>query len=312
MQGQADLVLIRAGEVRDGLTVADALLVDKVHALARPLDQPAAGEDFGDAAISGLLPVEDVLEGDPHGQTAGAVDLQPPGELSEEDAPSELIVAVADGVQDGLADGALVERGDGGDEKPLLEVLLVVAEVDPLPKLVVEGEEPPPVLLAVLRRPRSVGGSILEHHFGKGQEPAQRLRGAEEDQSRVGHLTIDDGFGIGQQFRAGHRGQFVGERCILDLADFLDPSPAEVLDGGGIQIVEFRERAYVGGKVAAALREDFSQLVLGQGGQAVLIPRPIDAFVLDRRGDGTAGHREHQDPAAGGAVGVVDLLEIDA
>ena len=94
-----------AGEIGRRLALLDEFFVDQIHPLPGPLDQPAVGEDFGDPPIAGVLPVDDVLDGDSQRQTAGAVDFQPAGELPKENAAAELIVSVADAVQDASRTG---------------------------------------------------------------------------------------------------------------------------------------------------------------------------------------------------------------
>jgi hypothetical protein len=55
VEGHPDPVGIGAGEVGHALAVPDALTVDEVEALPRPLDEAATAENLGDPAVAGLL-----------------------------------------------------------------------------------------------------------------------------------------------------------------------------------------------------------------------------------------------------------------
>src|SRR5262249_25963470 len=132
-------------------------------------------------------------------EASGAVDLQPAGELADEDAPAELIIPVADGVEDCLADGAVTERGGVEDVRPGLVRLRVVPGVDELPEPFIKPEEAFAKLFPGLGRPGGVPGPIFPHHFGLGQVFTECLPGAEEDQASVGNVLIFDKFGVRQK-----------------------------------------------------------------------------------------------------------------
>ena len=158
-------MVIGAVEVGPGLALLDALLKHQVHALAGTLDQAAAVDRVGDPPVARLLPIQDILDRHSLGQAAGADDLQTAGELAHEYGRARAVVAVADGVQDRLAHGTLVERGHVQYNEAVLEVLLVVAQVDAIPNGIVEEEKALPVILPVLRRAGGFLRAVLEDDF---------------------------------------------------------------------------------------------------------------------------------------------------
>jgi hypothetical protein len=140
-------------EVREPLSFPDAGFEDPVGALPGPLHQAALPESVGDAPVPRKLAVQDILRGDPLGESARAHDFDPTGELAHEDRAGMAVVPVSNGIEDRLSDRPLVESGDVHHEQPVLVVLAVVAQVDQLPQPVVPQEEPLPEFLTLVRRP---------------------------------------------------------------------------------------------------------------------------------------------------------------
>ena len=86
----------------------DHLLDHQVHAQPQLLDVTPLEQTIDDARVAREVLVHDVVDGDEAGQAAGAGDLQPVGEHPYFDgAPAHAIVAVGDGVDQRLADGAV-------------------------------------------------------------------------------------------------------------------------------------------------------------------------------------------------------------
>lgn len=124
-----DLVLIGVREVGRRFALAETEAEHAVGALTRALDQTATGERLGDTAVARQLTEEDVVRRDTRRQSARADDRHLLRPLVDEDRTGVAVVAVADGVEQGLADDGLVE---GGDALPKQSVLKVVEVVSPL------------------------------------------------------------------------------------------------------------------------------------------------------------------------------------
>jgi len=120
--------------------------------LAGTLDQAATGKGLGDAAVSGILVPEDVFRRVALRQAAGADDLQFAGILAHENGSGGAVVPVTHGVENRLPDRLLAEGRDVPDEKAVLEMLEVVAEIDGIPQGVVDPEEPLPKFKPLLGR----------------------------------------------------------------------------------------------------------------------------------------------------------------
>ena len=86
-----------------------------------------------------------------------------------------------------------------------------------------------------------------------------------------------------------------------------DPSAAKVLDGRVFKVVERRFGADLGRKIPAALGEDLPELVFRHRDEAITVPAPVDALVLDRSADRPGGHVEDENAA----VGMVDFVKIN-
>jgi hypothetical protein len=73
---------------------------------------------------------------------------------------------MADRVQDRFTHSPLGERRNRVDKQPVLEVLLVVPQIDPIPEFVVEREDAAAEGDAVLSRPGGFRRAILEDYLG--------------------------------------------------------------------------------------------------------------------------------------------------
>ena len=136
-----------------------------VHPLARALDHAAALEDLGEAAVSRSLPIEQRFHRDLGQEAAGALDRESGGCVADEDVAAQQVIAVADGVQDRLADRAFGERWQLPDEEPGLERLARITArlVDMLPEGLMPAEEPFLELQTELSRPGGGGVAELIH-----------------------------------------------------------------------------------------------------------------------------------------------------
>src|SRR4051812_10671406 len=101
---------IAPGEVRFALPLPDGLLEHPIGALARALHEAAARECVCYEPVSRCLFPEDVLGGDPWWKPARAHNLDTTWVLTNEHGPRQAVVAMADRVQERLADCDLVER----------------------------------------------------------------------------------------------------------------------------------------------------------------------------------------------------------
>src|SRR5690606_9008051 len=92
-----------------------------VRALPRAFDEATACKRVRQAPIARRLPLQNVLRRDACGESPRAIDLDPPGILLHKYRPTEAVVAMADGVENGLSYRRLVEAGDLAPEESVLQ-----------------------------------------------------------------------------------------------------------------------------------------------------------------------------------------------
>ena len=118
MERDPDRVFACPGKIGQRLAVPDTLAVDEIEALSRALDESALGQDFGDAAVAGVLLPQQVFLIDARGESARAHDFDPPGILPHEDGAAVAVVTVTHGVQHGFPHRALVKGGTSQTNSP--------------------------------------------------------------------------------------------------------------------------------------------------------------------------------------------------
>ena len=174
------------------LGAGDSVLEDEVHSLTRALYHATALENFGQAAIPWCLPIEQGLHGDLWKQAAWALNGKRGGCVVDEDAVSEQIITVANGIEERFTHRAFGKGRQLPDEESGLEGLPGIATglIDLLPKEVLPREETFLKLQTQIRRSR--GGSIakLVNQFGLGQVPAHSLPGTEENQGGIDQSAV--------------------------------------------------------------------------------------------------------------------------
>ena len=222
---KGELELVRGG-VRRGelLGTGNGVLKDEVHALTGAFYHPAALEDFGKTTIPRGLTIEQCFHGNLWQQTAGTLDSERGRGVMDEDAVSQQIVPVANGIEQRFPNRTLGERWQLPDEETRLEGLPGVAAgfVDLLPEEVVPREEALLNLSAQIRRARSRGVPILINQLSLGHVFAHRLSRAEENQGCMNQGAI------GQKQLGVVKHLFMAETfdalCVA-LARFLPPRP---------------------------------------------------------------------------------------
>jgi hypothetical protein len=126
-------------------------------------------------------------------------DLQLAGILADENGTGGPVIPVTHGVQNRFANGLLAECRNVPNEKTVLKMLKVVAEVDGIPQGVVDAEESLPIFDPLLGGTGCFRRAVLEDDFCLWQKFAEALSAAEEDQSCIRHLFIDDQFRVGEE-----------------------------------------------------------------------------------------------------------------
>jgi hypothetical protein len=190
-------------KVGQRLALHDGTLEHQVHALAGALNEAAFAEGLGEAAVSRLLLIEDVLGGDAGGQTARADDFKAAGELANENGSGSTVIAVASGVEDRFAHWPFVEGGKFEAEEAVLVALAVVALVDEIPERVVETQQPFAKLVPFLRGTGRLARTILEDEFGLGEVAGECGPRAHEDQCSKGGPSVPQQVGIGEDLFDG-------------------------------------------------------------------------------------------------------------
>ena len=85
------------------------------------------------------------------------------------------VVAVADRIQEGLANCDLTESGNGVHHHAFLKVLLVIPHVHEFPHPVIERQKALPILFTLIGWARSGSRTIFEDDFGLGQSSGRVL-----------------------------------------------------------------------------------------------------------------------------------------
>ena len=191
-QSEPYRVTIRMGEIGQRFTLLNALAEDAVKPLPGPFDQSAFAEDFSDTAIARILLSKDVLRSDAGWESPWTDDLDASWILAHEDGTSMTIFSVTHCVQDGLAEDPLIEGRHVPDKEPLLEVLQVISLVDESPDLVEYGKKTLSELMSFYRRSRHFVGTVFKNNLCLGEILAQGFARAQQNQSRICHLAIDE------------------------------------------------------------------------------------------------------------------------
>ncbi|OQA17518.1 MAG: hypothetical protein BWY63_02367 [Chloroflexi bacterium ADurb.Bin360] len=132
-ESQGYLVVVGTGKIGVRLALFDTFLEHPIHSLTGTLHQPAPCKDFGNTAIARRLPPQDVLYGDPRQKPTGTCDFQPARKLPHENRAGQAIVTMAHCIQKRLADRDFIKSGYIYNEKPCLEVLTFITQVNLLP-----------------------------------------------------------------------------------------------------------------------------------------------------------------------------------
>lgn len=189
----------RPGEVRKRFALLNARPVDQIEALPSSFNKSALAEDFGDAAVAWALLPNEIFFINSRWETTGADNLNTPWILPDENRTAVPVIAMADGIEDGLAYGEFIESRHVPNEKSLLEMLKVITQVDKFPNLVEHEQDALPELTPVGRRSRRIARAIFKDNFGLPKQTTKCLVGAQQDEGRPGEMTTNDKFGINEQ-----------------------------------------------------------------------------------------------------------------
>jgi len=94
--------------------------------------------------------------------------------MTDEDRTAQLTVAMADRVEEGLADHHRAEPGYTVHEQADPNMLCVVAQVGTFPEIILAKQKPRAELTTLLSGASGVPGTVLEDDLGLRQAPAQR------------------------------------------------------------------------------------------------------------------------------------------
>jgi hypothetical protein len=270
VQNQENGILGAAREIGKGLTLLDASSIHDIDSLARPFHEAAAGQDFGETSVAGIVLPEEIILADSRRETSGADDFQPPRVLSDDDRSVMSVVPMGQRVENRLPHGVLVERRNVPNEKSLLKVLEVVAQIYSTPDLVEDGQETASKFAAFGGGSGGFGGAVLEEHLGLRQVPAHGFSASQKDQGGVGEASGHQEFGGCQDLL--RRRVRKGCRSV-----FPQPQAAERLHGIRVQVVERGVPTKLRGKVERRFLMNSPELFVGHRDESVSGTHPVRA-----------------------------------
>lgn len=152
LKRKVHLVAVCSCEIRREFTTADGFFKNEVHALPGTFHEPALGEEVGYAAVTRVLTVQYVLQGNARWKTARTFYLKVSRVLTYKHASTKAVIPVTHRIENGFPDGSFFEGGDVLYEQPILVMLEVITEIYCIPEIIIEGKERFPVFLALLGR----------------------------------------------------------------------------------------------------------------------------------------------------------------
>src|SRR5690348_1661048 len=163
--------------------MADRTFHHQIQSLAGTLDQSTFPEHLGETPIARILLVDDVGRRYTRWKSARTDDLEPAGILPHENRATEAVIAMGDGVEQGLAHRSFVEGVYVVAKQPFLITLLVVAQVDQTPDRVLPEKKTLAKFRTILCRTGCFGRTVFKDQLGLRKKSSKRPALREQDQA---------------------------------------------------------------------------------------------------------------------------------